>query len=63
MDGAVDEDPAGELRVCDEETAGVELVACLAAEDAGSADCAGARLLEGVAVGSVETAGEAAHYF
>ena len=63
VDGAVDEDAAGELGVLDEKARGVELVAGLRAEDAGDADVAGGDLGEGVAVGGVEAAREAAHYF
>lgn len=63
VDGAVDEDPARELRVCDKEPRGVELVACLRAEDGGAAYEARVHFVVGVAVGIVEAAGETAHYF
>ena len=63
VDGAVDEDAAGEFGVGDEEAAWVELVACLASEDGGAADEPGVGFVPGVAVGGVEAAGESAHDF
>ena len=63
MDATVYKYAAGELGIGDEEAGGVELVAGLGAYDAGGADCAGGGFGVGVAVGRVEAAGEAAHYF
>lgn len=63
VDGAVDEDAAGELGVGDEEAGRVELVAGLGAEDGGAPDQAGAHFGVRVAVGGVEAAGEAADDF
>ena len=63
VDGAVDEDPAGELGVGDEEAARVQLVAGLAAHYGGCAQCAGGHFSMCVAVGGIEAAREAAHYF
>lgn len=63
MDGAVDEYPAGELGVGDEEAARVQLVAGLAAHYGGCAQCTGGHFGVCVAVGGVEAAREAAHYF
>ena len=60
---AVDEDPAGELRVSNEEAGRVELVAGLAAHDGGRTNGADLHFVVGVSVGGVEAAGEAAHYF
>ena len=63
MDAAVDEDAAGVLGVGDEEAGRVELVAGLGPEDDRAADGAGAGFGEGVAVGGVEAAAEAAEDF
>jgi hypothetical protein len=60
VDVAVDENPAAELGVRDEEAGRVELVAGLRAEDGGPPDGAVGDAREGVAVGGVEAAGEAA---
>lgn len=62
VDRAVDEDPAGELRVRDEEAGRVELVAGLAAHHGRRADRPGLHFAEGVAVGGVEAPREPAHY-
>lgn len=63
VNGTVDEDPARELGVRDEEPGRIELVACLAAEDGGCAYVAAGQAGVGVAVGGVEAAGEAADDF
>ena len=63
VDGAVDEDAAGELGVGYEEAARVEFVACLAPEDGWAPDEPGVHFVPGVSVGGVEAAGEAAHDF
>lgn len=63
MDGAVDEDPAGELCVFDEEAGRIEFVAGLRAEDTGDAYGTSGDFVGGVTVRGVEAAGEGAHDF
>jgi hypothetical protein len=63
MDGAVDEYATGKLGICDEEAGWVEHVACLGAEDGGASYEPRFHFVKGIAVGSVEAAGESAHYF
>lgn len=63
MDGAVDEDAAGELGVLHKEARRVELVAGLRAEHGGAADEALAHLLVRIAVRGVKAPREAAHDF
>jgi hypothetical protein len=58
VNGAVDENPAGELRIRNEEPARIELVACLRAEDGRRADIAVGHACEGIAVGGVEASRE-----
>lgn len=63
VDGHVDEHAARPRGVLDEEAGGVVFVAGLAAKDGGSADQTPVDLFVRVAVGVVEAAGKAAHYF
>jgi len=63
MDGAVDEYATGELGICDEETGWVEHIACLGAEDGRASYEPRLHFVKGITVGSVEAAGESAHYF